>query len=247
MVARLVAMNRIAGGVIAVCVAMPAAAQQPDDPASPTPPPNCRTLATAFRTKTLHFTLSTTSFTTTTDCTYDKTSNIVTCTTQRNDKRAKATTVSVMTFDSLADWVDEIKVVPPLRRSTRTETTTTDARGSETTAGLVNSYDVRGRLIKEVTDAPPGGDDFTTTYTLWDSAGRPTAGTSEHRGWREKLSITYDDTKRAKVTTAISQGRRTICKTTFDANGNPTSSSCRGPDGQSGFETKITATERICR
>ena len=240
-------MNHIAAAAIALCIAISVTAQQRDNLARTTPAPDCRSLATAFRTKTLHFTLSTTSFTTITECTYDKGANKITCTTQRNDKRAKTTTVSVTAFGSMADWIDEITVVPPRRRSTRTDTTMTDGKGSRTSASLVNSYDDHGRLIKEVADAPPGGDDFTATYTSWDEAGRPTAGTSEHRGWREKLTIAYDEEKRAKVTTAVSQGQRNTCKTTFDADGNPSSSSCRGQDGQTGFETKITATERICR
>ena len=42
----------------------------------------------------------------------------------------KTTTVSVTTFASLAEAIDEIKVIPPRRRSVRTDTTTTGDRGS---------------------------------------------------------------------------------------------------------------------
>ena len=63
---------------------------------------------------------------TTTTCQFDKATNKSTCTNQYSDSvGTKTTTVSVTTFASLAEAIDEIKVIPPRRRSVRTDTTTT--------------------------------------------------------------------------------------------------------------------------
>ena len=86
--------------------------------------------------------------------------------------------------------IDEIKVIPPRRRSLRTDTTTTGDRGS-LTSSLVNTFDRENRLVQETGESSDGGT-FTTTYTSWDEAGRPTAGKTVSRGNINALTLAYD-------------------------------------------------------
>ena len=74
----------------------------------------------------------------------------------------------VTEYRSTADFVDEVKSIPPRTLSLR----------STATGGLSfsvnNSYDAQRRLTGFTRTA--AGETITTTYTSWDSAGRPTAG-----------------------------------------------------------------------
>ena len=183
---------------------------------------------------------------TTTTCTYDKATNQSTCTNKYSDNLGTSTTtVSVTTFASLADAIDEIKVIPPRRRSLRTDTTATGPRGSAASS-LVNSYDRQNRLVQEVGESPNGT--FTTTYTAWDDGGRPTAGKTVTLANINSLTLAYDNRARTLTTTTDTGGQRLVCVLTFDANGNPTASSCKGPGGiTNNSTTSSTATEKICR
>jgi hypothetical protein len=204
----------------------------------------CRTAATAASTRSRG-----TGFTaeTTTACQYDKATNQSTCTNKYADSvGTSTTTVSVTTFASLADAVDEIKVIPPRRRSLRTDTTATGPRGS-TTSSLVNTYDRQNRLVEEVGESSGGGT-FLTTYTSWDQAGRPTAGKTVTRGNINSLTLSYDDAARTMTTTTDTGMQKLICTLTFDVNGNSAATACKGPGGiTSGSTTSTTATEKICR
>lgn len=204
----------------------------------------CRTAATAAttRTKATGFSAETT-----TTCHYDKATNTSTCTNQYTDSvGTKTTTVSVTAFASVADAIDEIKVIPPRRRSVRTDTTATSDRGSSTSS-LVNTFDRENRLVQEAGESSGGGT-FTTTYTSWDEAGRPTAGKTVTRASINSLTLAYDNASRTLTTTTDTGLQRLVCVLTFDANGNPAASSCKGPGGvTNGSTTTTTATEKICR
>jgi hypothetical protein len=89
------------------------------------------------------------------------------------------------------------------------------------TATLVNTYDARRRLVKDVGSDGPGRE-ATTTYTAWDAAGRPTAGATVSKGSRGTLAIAYDNAARTMTTTISGGGGRVTCTMTFDANGNQT-------------------------
>lgn len=203
----------------------------------------CRVAATAAttRTKGTGFTADTT-----TTCQHDRATSTSTCTNTYSDSGGTSTsTVSVTTFASLADVIDEVKVIPPRRRSLRTDTTATEARGSFTSS-VVNTYDQQNRLVQEVGESPGGP--FTTTYTGWDEAGRPTAGTTVTRGNINALTLAYDDAQRTVTTTVDTGLQRLVCVLTFDANGNPAATSCRAPGGiTNGSTTTTTATAKICR
>jgi hypothetical protein len=204
----------------------------------------CRTAATAAttRSKGMGFSADTT-----TTCQFDKAASKSTCTNQYADSvGTKTTTVSVTTFASLADVIDEVKVIPPRRRSVRTDTTTTGDRGSMTSS-LVNTFDRENRLVQE-TGESSGGGTFTTTYTSWDEAGRPTAGKTVSRANINALTLAYDGAARTLTTTTDTGLQKLVCVLTFDANGNPAASSCKGPGGMTnGSVTTTTATEKICR
>ena len=170
----------------------------------------CRAVATAATTQSKG-----TGFTAeiTTTCQHDKTTNLSTCTNKYADSVGTSTsTVSITTFASTADLVDEVKVIPPRRRSLRTDTTATNARGSSASS-LVNTYDGQNRLVQEVGESP--GATFTTTYTSWDEAGRPTAGKTVTGASINSLTLAYDDKSRTVTTTTDSGGQRLVCTLTL--------------------------------
>jgi hypothetical protein len=204
----------------------------------------CRTAATTAttRTKGPGFTAETT-----TACQFDKATNRSTCTNKYVDSvGTSTTTVSVTSFASLADVLDEINVIPPRRRSLRTDTTATGPRGSSTSS-LANTYDEQNRLAQEVGETSGGGT-FMTTYTSWDEAGRPTAGKTVTKGNINSLTLSYDNAARTITTTTDSGLQKLVCVLTFDAAGNPAATSCKVPGGMTnGSTTTTTATEKICR
>jgi len=213
-------------------------------PEAGAPLQECRTAATAATTRSKGMGFSAETITT---CQFDKATNKSTCTNQYSDSvGTKTTTVSVTTFASLAEAIDEIKVIPPRRRSVRTDTTTTGDRGS-LTSSLVNTFDRENRLVQETGESSSGGT-FTTTYTTWDQTGRPTAGKTVSRGNINSLTLAYDSAARTLTTTTDTGLQKLVCVLTFDADGNPAASSCKGPGGMTnGSVTTTTATERICR
>jgi hypothetical protein len=78
---------------------------------------------------------------------------------------------SVSAFRSTADFVDEVKVIPGLSLQMSTMRTNGPACGG--VASAVNyTYDASGRLTSTV--ATTFGVSSSTTYTAWDSSGRPT-------------------------------------------------------------------------
>jgi hypothetical protein len=205
------------------------------------PAEKCRIAPTALRTRSTGPGVAIDTITT---CTFDRAAKKVTCTNRFKDSRGLPTTsISITSFASVDDLIDEAKVVPPLRRSTRTDTTT-KTNSQSTTSSLVNTYDSQKRLVREVGTGPTGVQS-TTTYTSWDGKGRPTSGASVHPGGKNNLTVTYNGATRTQTTTSASQGQAISCGITFDADGNTVSTSCLG--SLSGSKTTITATEKICR
>ncbi len=180
-----------------------------------------------------------------TACRYDKTTNKSTCTHRFTDaRRVSSTSVSVTTFASIADAIDEVRVLPPIRRSLRTETTVKDAQGTTTTT-LVNAYDRQRRLVQEV-GTSSRGTKYTTTYTSWDSAGRPTSGATVRPGGRDVLTLTYRDTPPTLTISTSSLGLRAACSQIFDTHGNPSSTTCTG-NTNSKTSFTVSKLEQICQ
>jgi hypothetical protein len=209
-------------------------------------PPPCRVTAIEFTAvnKAPNLTVESTS-----TCTFDRKALTFTCTTQHKDSLGtKTTAVSVTTYESIADIVDEIAAIPPLLRALRVDSTTEGNRGS-TKSGVVYTYDAQHRLTREVATTQGSKSVATTTYTSWDAQGRPTAGKIDVSGGRgSTLSLGYDDATRIQTITSEAMGQRVTCEMGFDANGNSISHSCRGSGGlMSNTKTTIGKTEKICR
>ncbi len=118
-------------------------------------------------------------------------------------------TTSVFTYRSTADFVDEVRVIPGLSKQTSTTTTNTGACGAGT-ANVSYTYDGQGRLTSFTSGAS------TTTYTAWDSSGRPTAGSFPGT----TIANVYNDATRTWVQTQTAAGGAVSTSTmTFDANG----------------------------
>jgi hypothetical protein len=172
------------------------------------------------------------------------------------------------TYDSVADFVDEVSVAPPRTRWARQSGSVTDSGpdgpcGNGTLAATTtNSYDSQGRLVISVST---GGLSFpgmaanstgTTLYTAWDAPGRPTAYSPPGLS-PASISITYDDSARTR-STAFSTGTITTTLDAFDSDGNLVRSQrvtrvpprpLRGTEFVTTTDTAfvITATTRVCR
>ena len=173
-------------------------------------------------------------------CEFDPTNIEGTCTNQYTDSSGqKFTSVSVTRHASRGDVVDEVSVIPPLTRSI---STTTTISGSVKSVGTsTHTYDAQRRLLRTDSTTTQSGrtTKSTTTYTAWDSAGRPTAG-SNSAGTR--LSFTYDNATRTQVSTTVGSG--VSCSQVFDQNGNPTTGTCTN-GAKSTFTTMTTV--KVCR
>ena len=188
------------------------------------PAENCRIAATAFKMLATGLGLA---METVTACSFDRAAKTTTCTNRFKDSRGIPTTsVAITTFASLDDTIDEIKAIPPLRRSIRTDVTT-KTNSSSTKSSIANTYDAQKGLLREVGTGPTGVQ-YTTTYTSWDSKGRPTSGTTVHTGGKNNIALTYNDAARTQTMTGVSQGPSVNCSATFDVNGHSVSTSCYG-------------------
>lgn len=117
-------------------------------------------------------------------------------------------TTSVNSYLSTADFVDEVRVIPPVTLQTATSTTNAGACGSGT-SNVTYSYDSSRRLTA-FTSA--GG---TTSYTAWDSSGRPTTGSFPGTS----ISNVYNDAARTLTQTQTAGGAISVSTITYDANG----------------------------
>jgi hypothetical protein len=171
-------------------------------------------------------------------------------------------------YGSVADFIDEVSVIPPKTRwatlsasVTRSGPSGPCANGTFTRT-TTNSYDSQGRLVSRVSTgldalfpAIEGIGEGTTVYTDWDVLGRPTAYPPSPPRW----VISYDDAARTRSTTLNSGGLNIATVDTFDANGNPVRSQTvtrvapppisGGTESVETADTRfvIGATVRVCR
>jgi YD repeat-containing protein len=121
---------------------------------------------------------------------------------------------NVIAYNSVADFVDEVRVIPPVSLFASSVSTNSGSCGTST-ATTVNMYDSQRRVV-QITN----GTSSVTTYTAWDSSGRPTAGSTSGGG---TLTLAYDDAARTVKTTQTQGGTQSVSTLTFDANGAQTS------------------------
>jgi YD repeat-containing protein len=178
--------------------------------------------------------------TTTTRCEFDRTALEFRCAAEYRDSFGTTTTTTIVTaYASVADLIDEARVVPPLRRALSTTSVQKGSTGTTTTR-LVNRYDAQGRLVSEASGQE------STVYGGWDSAGRPTTARATFAGGTSTRTMAYGD-HQVLITTPTPQGPIS-CTQVFDDAGNERSSNCLGPAGSAtSSTTTITATAQICR
>lgn len=175
---------------------------------SPLPTPQvCRTYPTSANVHT-ETTASKITFDALVSGTFDSGSKKSTVTTMFANGAPCSTNIT--SYDSVADFIDEVHVVPPIFRSTSNTNTNSGGCGRVTSTNTYN-YDGQRRLVSMTNDV--GG---ATTYTAWDSAGRPTKGTSNGS---LSMSIAYDDGGRTMTTTQTGPNGKSVSTLTFDANG----------------------------
>jgi len=122
---------------------------------------------------------------------------------------------AVVSYNSVADFVDEVRVIPPVTLAIRADGTNSGQCGSGSGA-TVYVYDSQRRVVQITNSASA-----VTTYTAWDSSGRPTAGTTSGG---QNLSIVYNDPGRSYVVTTTQANALFSTGTlSFDANGNQAS------------------------
>lgn len=149
-------------------------------------------------------------------------------------------TTSVSTYRSRADFVDEVRVIPGVLMQTSTTTTNSGGCGSGTST--VNyAYDGQRRLTSFTTSSL--GVSGTTTYTAWDSSGRPTQGSFPGT----TILNVYDDAARTMTQTQTTGGSTSTTVTTVDANGNQVSVVARSGPVTTTTTFTNTATAQVCK
>jgi hypothetical protein len=199
------------------------------------PNPACRTGIETYRIVT-----TSPAFTSTIEgsCTFDPSTVEGTCTNLYSDSTGQRfTSVSVTRHATRGDVVDEVSVNPPLNLALGTTTTVTGPRMNSTGTSTLTH---EGRRLTGITaTSRPGGQTSRTTYSAWDAAGRPTAGTVVAGRDATAQSFRYDDAARTQTITASGQ----TCTQTFDENGNPALGRCGGGIAT----TTVLTTQQVCR
>ena len=142
-------------------------------------------------------------------------------------------------YDSVADFVDEIKIVPPISRiqsQTRRYTS-----GSGPNAELKYEYDASRRQTRLSTNM--AGNLLVTTYSGWDPLGRPTAAIVSSRASTINLQYRYDDALRTMKIT----GQAGVEVDTYDADGNMIREETVDGTGNTTYAFKIDKTEKVCK
>jgi hypothetical protein len=103
------------------------------------------------------------------------------------------------------------------------------------------AYDSQRRLTSFTTSTL--GISNTTTYTAWDSSGRPTVGSFPGT----TIQNVYDDNARTMTQTQLTGGSMSTTTTTFDANGNQVSVVVRSGPVTTTTTFTNTATAQVCK
>ena len=141
-------------------------------------------------------------------------------------------------YDSIADFVDEIRVIPPIARI-RTQTRT--YTGGGTGGQIAYEYDATRRQTRLSSNI--GATLLITTYDDWDASGRPQRATVGSAATKITLRYKYDDVARTMTTT----GPAGVQIDTYDANGNMIHEVATDPTGKTIFSIKIDKTDKVCK
>ena len=141
--------------------------------------------------------------------------------------------------NSVADFVDEVRIVPPIARiQTQTRRYTS---GSGPNAQIAYEYDAAKRQTRLSTNM--SGNLLVTTYSDWDPLGRPTVAIVSSQASTIKLQYKYDDALRTMTTT----GPAGVQVETYDADGNMIRSESTDGSGKTVSTFKINKTEKVCK
>jgi hypothetical protein len=142
-------------------------------------------------------------------------------------------------YTSVADFVDEIRVIPPIARIHRQ--TRRFASGPAANADVTYEYDGARRQTRLSTAV--NNNLMVMTYNGWDAVGRPTGGVSSSKASTVSLKYTYDDAAR----TMTIAGPAGVEVDTYNADGNMIHEISTDGSGKTDFAIKIVKTEMVCR
>jgi hypothetical protein len=173
-------------------------------------------------------------------CNYSTAANEMTCT-LKHDSPAYSVTV-VVKYASPADFVDEVRVIPPLSYGTSGSTAYTPS-GLAPSSTFTVAFDAQRRTTQRVTQLS-NGTSQVVRYTRWDAAGRPSGAIlSNPQG--ETLLYSYDDT--ARTFTITTPSIDAVQTHGFNADGNQISTVARVGGVTTTYTSTITSTGRVCR
>ena len=198
-------------------------------------PPTCR-IFTAEEVRTV---TGVTSGTITQNCRFDTPTTSRICT-MRTRLGAQSFDVEYIDkYKSVDDFVDEIRVVPPIARIQTQSRRYISGSGSNMT--LAYDYDATRRQTHLSTNV--GGNLLVTTYGDWDPLGRPTTATVSSRASTFTLRYKYDD----KLRTMTNTGPAGTQIYTYDADGNMIREETADASGRTVHSFKINKTDKICK
>ena len=199
---------------VAVCVATAAScASESDSPAGP----SGQTCRAYMATGTEATVAGTTTVTVNVTCSFSTQTNMLTCT--YTSPTAGLCQTEINAYPSAVAFVDEVSVSPPLVRRTTDITTNSSVCGAPSVT-TTYSYDAQNHLLT-ARDAATGS---TTTYSAWDAAGRPLAGTNAGPPSANYTLVHNASTRQTVTTSTVSNGVVITTTQTYDTNGTQTGS-----------------------
>jgi hypothetical protein len=172
-------------------------------------------------------------------CHFDRATYKRLCTIRSRTSASSFTLNLTDTYTSVADFVDEIHVIPPIARIQKQ--TRRFANGPAANADVTYEYDGRRRQTRLSTAI--NNNLLVMTYNAWDALGRPTGGVSSSRASTVTLHYAYDDIARTMTIT----GPAGVEVDTYDGDGNMIHEIATDGSGRTDFAIRIVTHEMVCR
>ena len=142
-------------------------------------------------------------------------------------------------YASVGEFVDEIRMIPPIARIQRQNRRFASGPGAN--ADLTYEYDSDRRQTRISTVV--NGNRSVLTYKTWDGLGRPTSAVSSTRASMVSLTYTYDDVARTMTIT----GPAGVEVDTYNPDGNMIHEVSTDGGGKTDTAINITRVETVCR
>lgn len=218
-------------------------------PTTPTPPPQaqvCRTYATTY---TISDTRTGGSATQNVTCTFQTGPRQLVCQFAVSDSFCgNSTTNQTTSYASVDDFVDEVaggvggRILNQGLQGSRTGTGAPVGCAASGSWTSTNSFDAQRRPTQMVFTSGPAT--VTTTYTQWDSLGRPTRATIS--GGTTNV-WTYDDANRTVTLVQTSPSSNATNVLTYDANVNGVRSVTTAPGSTQTLVFTNSTTAQVCK